>query len=72
MRKILYLLIFLLVISPTFAAEDKPVVMNVKTYIYHNPDCKWAKRCAKNCIKTTKDKARSQGARPCKVCGGGT
>lgn len=69
LRKILYLLMFLFMVSPVLAANDKPVVMNVKTYIYHSSDCKWAKKCTKNCIKTTKDKAKSQGARPCKVCG---
>ena len=55
---------------PVLASDSSPVIMNVKTYIYHSPTCKWAKRCTKNCIKTTKDKAKSQGARPCKVCGG--
>ena len=70
MRKILYLLMFLLLVSPASAANDKPVVMNVKTYIYHNPTCKWAKKCTKNCIKTAKQKAQTQGARACKVCGG--
>jgi len=70
MRKIFYLLLFLLIASPAPAAHDQPVVMNVKTYIYHNPSCKWAKKCIKNCIITTKQKARAQGARPCKVCGG--
>ncbi len=68
MRKLAYLLIFLLIATPTIAATDQPVVMNVKTYIYHNPNCKWAKKCTKNCVKTTKQKAQTQGARACKVC----
>ena len=67
MRKILYLLMFLFLVSPAFAANDKLVVMNIKTYIYHNPTCKWAKKCTKNCIKTTKQKAQAQGARACNV-----
>ena len=44
MRKLAYLLIFLLIATPTIAATDQPVVMNVKTYIYHNPNCKWASK----------------------------
>ncbi|CDB53949.1 uncharacterized protein BN554_00538 [Azospirillum sp. CAG:239] len=70
MRKILYLLILLFLSAPVSAADNSAVIMNVKTYIYHSPTCKWAKRCTKNCIKTTKQKAQTQGARACKVCGG--
>ena len=70
MKRTVYLLIFLLLSAPVLAADSSTVVMNTKTYIYHSPTCKWATRCTKNCIKTTKDKAKSQGARPCKVCGG--
>ena len=69
MRKILYLLMFLFMVSPVLAANDKPVVMNVKTYIYHSSDCKWAKNVPRTVLKPPKDKAKSQGARPCKVCG---
>lgn len=70
MKRTVCLLIFLLLSAPVLASDNSTVVMNTKTYIYHSPTCKWAKRCTKNCIKTTKDKAKSQGARPCKVCGG--
>ncbi len=56
--------------SSALAADSQTVVMNTKTYIYHNLTCKWAKKCTKNCIKTTKQKAQAQGARACKVCGG--
>ncbi len=55
--------------SSVLAADSQTVVMNTKTYIYHNPTCKWAKKCTKNCIKTTKQKAQTQGARACKICG---
>lgn len=70
MRKIFLILTILLFATPSFAADNQPVVMNTKTYIYHSPTCKWAKKCTKNCIKTTKQKAQTQGARACKVCGG--
>lgn len=56
--------------SSVLAADNQTVVMNTKTYIYHNPTCKWAKKCTMNCIKTTKQKAQTQGARACKVCNG--
>ena len=70
MKKTVCLLIFLLLSAPVLASDSSPVIMNVKTYIYHSLACKWAKRCTKNCIKTTKQKAQTQGARACKVCGG--
>ncbi len=70
MKRTLCLLIFLLLSAPVLASDSSIVVMNTKTYIYHSPTCKWAKRCTQNCIKTTKEKALSRGARACKVCGG--
>lgn len=69
MKRTLCLLIFLLLSAPVWAADNSTVVMNTKTYIYHSPSCKWAKKCTKNCIKTTKQKKQAQGARACKVCG---
>ena len=55
MKRTVCLLIFLLLSAPVLAADNSAVVMNTKTYIYHSPTCKWAKRCTKNCIKTTID-----------------
>ena len=48
-------------ITPALAADSPVVIMNVKTYIYHHPSCIWAKRCTKNCIKTTEEKALARG-----------
>ncbi len=72
MKKILtFCLILFLGISLSPAeAQDNYVMLNTKTYIYHNPGCRWAKKCTKNCIRTTRQKAQKQGARACKVCGG--
>ena len=70
MRKILCLLVLLGLAVPVAAADNSPVVMNVKTYIYHQPSCHRAERCTKNCVKTTKQEAQAKGARACKVCGG--
>lgn len=70
MKRTLCLLIFLLFSAPVLASDSSIVIMNTKTHIYHDPSCQWAKRCTKNCVKTTRDKAISRGARPCKICGG--
>lgn len=70
MKKLLLVLMLTFLTSSVLAADNQTVIMNTKTYIYHNPNCKWAKKCTKNCIKTTKQKAQAQGARACKVCGG--
>lgn len=72
MKKVFFLVVlsFLGLYSTIVVAQSAIVVMNVKTYIYHSPDCKWAKKCTKNCIKTTLEDALAQGARACKVCGG--
>jgi methylphosphotriester-DNA--protein-cysteine methyltransferase len=70
MEKLLIILMITFLTSSALAADNQTVIMNTKTYIYHSPDCKWAKKCTKNCIKTTKQKAQTQGARACKVCGG--
>ena len=57
MKRTVYLLIFLLLSAPVWASDDaSTVVMNTKTYIYHSPTCKWAKRCTKNCITPPKPK----------------
>lgn len=70
MKRIFALLILLFLAAPVLAADNYTVILNTKTYIYHSPDCRWAKKCTQNCIKTTKQKAQAQGARACKVCGG--
>ena len=70
MKKLFLVLMITFLTSSALAVDSQTVVMNTKTYIYHNPTCKWAKKCTKNCIETTKQKAQTQGARACKVCGG--
>lgn len=47
------------------------VVFNTNSHIYHAPWCRWAERCTRNCIQTSKQNAIKRGGRPCKVCGGG-
>ena len=53
--------------TPVFA---ETVVYNTNTGKYHKTTCTWAKKCTVNCIKIDKQKAKQQGGKPCKVCGG--
>ncbi len=70
MKKVFCLLfLFLIFSTPVLATPDSPVIMNTKTHVYHTPECKFAARCLKNCIQTTKENAISKGAHPCKFCG---
>lgn len=75
MKYIFALFIGLLLAAPIvgIAADGSQtaVILNIKSLIYHSPSCNMAKRCTKNCVKTTLDKAVDSGARACKVCGGG-
>ena len=59
MKKLLFILMITFLTSSALAADDQTVIMNTKTYIYHTPDCKLAKKCTKNCIKITKQKAQA-------------
>jgi hypothetical protein len=45
-------------------------VGNVKSYKLHKIDCRWAKRCFKNCKAKfkTREEAIAAGFEPCKVC----
>lgn len=43
MKKLLLILMITFLTSSALAADDQTVIMNTKTYIYHTPDCKWAK-----------------------------
>ena len=45
-------------------------VGNVKSYKLHKIDCRWAKRCFKNCKAKfkTREEAIAAGFEPCRVC----
>lgn len=49
---------------------DGWVLFNTKSFKFHNPGCKWAKKCTVNCIKIKYSEAVKRGGIPCKVCGG--
>ena len=57
-------------ISPE-ADDNRMVVLNTATHVYHDNACGQAKNCTKNCIVTTKRAAKLQGALPCQKCHGG-
>lgn len=50
--------------------ESETVMFNTQTLKYHCPQCKWAVRCTKNCVRMSVEKARELGGVPCTVCGG--
>ncbi len=53
------------------ADDNRMVVLNTNTRVYHDPKCKIAKSCSKNCVVTTKYDAKSKGATACQKCNGG-
>lgn len=53
------------------ADDSRMVVLNTNTRVYHDPKCKVAKNCSKNCVVTTKADAKSKSATPCQKCNGG-
>jgi len=69
MKRLLIILFLFAVITPALA-RDTMVVLNVKTLIYHKPDCAAAKRCTRNCIILPKNDVIKRGATPCGLCGG--
>lgn len=59
MKMIIYTFILVLLAITVLASHDYAVVMNVRRSIYHNPDCMWAKKCTKNCIKNNQEQGYS-------------
>lgn len=70
MKKLLTALLVSSLLTIPLSVSAETVTFNVKTLKYHKNSCKWAQKCTVNCIKIDKNKARSQGGVPCKVCGG--
>ena len=46
---------------------DDPVVLNIKSKIYHETNCIWAKECTENCVYIEREVAEWQG-RHCYEC----
>ena len=68
MKKIISTLILFSILQVAACAET--VIYNTNTGKYHQPWCRWAKKCTVNCIKIEKKEAIKRGGVPCKVCGG--
>lgn len=68
MKKLIISFLLFLTISTACFAET--VVFNTKTHKYHKPSCIAAIKCTVNCIKIEKQKAKTRGGIPCKICGG--
>lgn len=53
-------------------SDDNFIVdFNTQTLKYHDPNCRWAKRCTVHCIKISRAEAKRRGGIACKVCNGG-
>lgn len=50
--------------------DTTTVAYNVESQKFHRPECKWARKCTKNCINVPRSEAIKRGGKPCKVCGG--
>lgn len=55
---------------PPAAAVDNPVVLNIRTLVYHCPACELIRRCGTDCVTLDAAEARRRGGRPCTACGG--
>lgn len=68
MKTICIVFFFLLFLGSSAFAYD--VIFNTNTYKYHSPNCVWAQKCTKNCIRIDHTEAIRKGGVPCKVCNG--
>lgn len=56
--------------APGASAVDNPVVLNIRTLIYHCPACDLVRHCGTDCVTLDVAEARRRGGRPCTTCGG--
>lgn len=49
---------------------DNPVVLNIKTLLYHCPACELARHCGADCAVVDLAEAVRRGGKPCRTCGG--
>ena len=57
-------------LAPAASAIDHPVVLNIKTMIYHCPACDLIRHCGADCATMDISEAKSRGGKPCRICGG--
>lgn len=56
--------------APRSAAVDNPVVLHIRTLVYHCPACDLVRQCGTDCVTVDVAEARRRGGRPCTTCGG--
>lgn len=56
--------------SPKPPSVDNPVVLHLRTLVYHCPACDLIRRCGADCETLDVAEARRRGGRPCTTCGG--
>lgn len=49
---------------------DNPVVLNIRTLLYHCPACDHARHCGSDCEVLDLADAVRRGGKPCRACGG--
>ena len=49
---------------------DNPVILNIRTLVYHCPACELVRNCGTDCATVDVAEARRRGAKPCVSCGG--
>jgi len=67
MKKSIYLLLALFIFNVSYS-QDTLYKYNTSNGKYHRQECKWAKKCTKNCIDLTLKEIRERKGIPCKVC----
>ena len=69
MKKYTSVIILSILFMMPLSVVAETVIFNPNSKIYHKENCVSASKC-KVCIKIDKLKAKKQGGRPCKRCGG--
>lgn len=50
--------------------DDREVVLDTETLVYHCRPCELVKNCGAACVVVDLSEAKRRGAKPCRVCGG--
>jgi hypothetical protein len=56
--------------APGVTAVDNPVVLDIRTLVYHCLACDLVRNCGTGCAVVDVAEARRRGAKPCLTCGG--
>lgn len=68
-RRLSYFIIFLLFCSAVIPQEKETLYKyNTANRKYHLSECRWAKKCPKNCIDLSLKEIKERSGIPCKVC----